>query len=63
MKVLELIREYDLGTYSKSYKNLNGMNCNVSIPIPELCEMEVKAVSINFPTKEVTITVVTFTHD
>ena len=59
MTVLEVVKKYGLEDYKKSYKNLLGNDRNL-LPLAQLADMEVKSISINFPTNEVTITVVTF---
>ena len=57
MTVIEVIRNYGLRKFEKTYKNQYGNSCNL-IDLYELAQMEVKGISINFPTKEVTITVI-----
>lgn len=60
MTVTELINQYNLAGYEKHYLNLYGNSRDTSFPLSELKDMEVKGVSINFPTKEATITLRTF---
>jgi len=60
MTVLELINKYDLGDFDKHYKNLYGNLRDTAFSLEELKQIEVKAVSINFPTMEATITLKTF---
>lgn len=60
MTVIEVVKKYDLGDYSKHYKNLLGNSRDTAFPITELKDMEVKSIDINFPTQEATITLKTF---
>jgi hypothetical protein len=57
MTVLELVKNYGLGDFDKHYKNQYGNSCDL-MNIFKLKDMEVKGISINFPTKEATITVI-----
>ena len=57
MTVIEVVRHYGLGDYAKAYNNQYGNFCNL-INLDKLAKMEVKGISINFPTKQVTITVI-----
>ena len=57
MTVIEIIRKYGLQDFDKSYKNQYGNDCNF-IPLDYLPTMEVKSISINFPTNTVQITVI-----
>jgi hypothetical protein len=59
MTVLEVVRTYNLELYAKHYKNVLGNSRDVAFPLAELTNMEVKSVSINFPTNEATITLLT----
>ena len=60
MTVLEVINKYDLGDFDKHYENLHGNSKDLAFSLEELKGMEVKAVSINLPTMEATITLKTF---
>ena len=57
MTVIEVVKKYGLEDFSKEYNNQYGNFCNL-IPLNKLMYMEVKAISINFPTNQVTITVI-----
>lgn len=57
MTVIEVVRNYGLENFEKTYKNQYGNSRNL-IPLDKLPTLEVKGISINFPTKEVTITVI-----
>lgn len=57
MTVIEVIRKYGLEDFSKSYLNQSGNSRNL-IPLDKLTQMEVKGININFPTNEVTITII-----
>lgn len=57
MTVIEAIRRYELEDFEKTYNNQYGNFCNL-IPLDKLPQMEVKGISINFPTKQVKITVI-----
>lgn len=56
MTVLEVVRQYGLADYSKAYYSANGNRCDTRYPLDKLTGMLVKSISINFPTKEVKIT-------
>ena len=63
MTVLQAIRKYNCGRldgYNISYKNLFGESRNTHFKLEKLKNMPVKAITINFPTKEVEITLETF---
>lgn len=55
MTVIEIIKKYELEDYSKTYKNAYGVTRNF-VPLDKLAATEVKDISINFPEKEVVIT-------
>ena len=57
MTVIEVIRKYGLEEFTKTYNNPYGNFCNLK-PLDKLTDMKVKAISINFPTKECTITII-----
>ena len=57
MKVIEVIRKYSLEDFRKTYRNQYGNSCDL-MNLEKLTKMEVKSVSINFPTQEVTITII-----
>lgn len=57
MTVIETIKKYGLEDYSKTYNNQYGSFTNL-LPLNELAQMEVKGIAINFPTNQVTITVI-----
>ena len=57
MTVIEVVRKYELELFRKEYKNQYGNPCNL-INLDELKDMEVKGVDINFPTNQVTITII-----
>lgn len=59
MKVIEVIRKYGLEDFKKDYKNTLGNSYNL-VNIDSLKEMEVKSININFPNKEVEITVINY---
>ena len=59
MTVLEIIKEFHLEDYDKHYKNVFGNSRDIAFSLEELKHMEVKAVSVNFPTMEATITLKT----
>lgn len=60
MTVIEVIKKFGLEDFSKYYKNANGTPRNVSFPLMELVDLEVKGIDVNFPTNEVTITLKTW---
>ena len=57
MTVIEVVRKYGLEDFSKHYRNQYGNSCD-TMDIMKLKDMEVKGISINFPTNEVTITII-----
>lgn len=57
MTVIEVIEKYGLGDFEKQYKNQYGQSCNL-IPLNYLPQMQVKNININFPTNQVTITII-----
>lgn len=57
MTVIEVIRKYGLEDFKKTYRNQYGNSCNL-MKLDKLAQMEVKGVGINFPTQEVTITII-----
>ena len=57
MTVLEVVRKYGLGDFTKTYHNQYGNQCNL-MNLDKLMHMEVKGVNINFPTQEATITII-----
>ena len=59
MKVIEVIRKYSLEDFKKDYKNTLGNSYNL-VNIDSLEDMEVKSININFPNKEVEITVINY---
>lgn len=58
MTVLDLVKTYNLGDYSKHYHNVYGNCIDTKYPIDTLATMEVKDVYINLKTHEATITII-----
>lgn len=61
MTLIEVIKKYGLEDFAKFYHNQYGCSCNLK-NLDKLKHMEVKAVSINFPAKEATITILEYTE-
>ena len=57
MKVVEVVRNYNLWNFDKHYKNQYGESRNL-IPLNKLTGMEVKSVYVNFPSNIVEITII-----
>lgn len=57
MTVLEVVKTYRLGDFSKNYKDVCGCSINLKYPIDTLANMEVKDVYINLIGETATITV------
>lgn len=57
MTVIEVVKKYGLGDFNKHYENQWCQNRDL-MNIFKLAEMEVKSVSVNFPTQEATITII-----
>ena len=55
MKVREVIKQYGLEEYRKQYFDRNGIRCDIRYPIPELAEMLVSSVTIQYTTQVVII--------
>lgn len=51
MKVLEMVRKFGLADYTKQYYDGIGRRCDTKYPLPELAEMVVKSVDIDFVNK------------
>lgn len=59
MTVIEVIKKYGLEDFKKSYKNVFGEARDTFYNLKTLANIEVKGISINFPTSQVTITLKT----
>ena len=57
MTVIEVVKKYGLEDFSKTYRNQYGNSCNL-MNLDKLKSIKVKGISINFPTQEVTITII-----
>ena len=57
MTVKELVKKYELGEVSKSYKNQYGV-LRTNIDVMKLKDMTVKDVNINFFKREAIITII-----
>lgn len=58
MTVLELVKTYQLGDFSKNYHNVYGNCVDLKYPIDKLITMEVKDVYINLKSHEARITII-----
>jgi len=56
MKVIELVREYHLELFEKTYKDVYGITHNL-VNLKELAQLEVRDVNINFKINKATICV------
>lgn len=56
MTVLEVVKKYGLEDFTKHYDDVYGCRCNL-LNLDDLKTRRVKAIRINFPTKEATITI------